>query len=353
MFKNIKFENFKGFTKCELNNMSQITLISGKNNSGKSSVLEGMFLFIDHASPDSFYKLNRFRGITEAPNSTGVWESAFYDNTKGLKIVGDFGDGPTSILYTKDDSFVPFDPNMNPDILNQFITSVKSAYSLMFEYQNDQYTETGHFIVSQAGLMRNIQTSQDGNIIKPMPHAQYINNLIATTDESIVEWFGQIELKGQVKELIETLKIIEPCLDDISAIFVNGKSQLFGKVNGKWLSLKQAGDGISRLLYIMLVIMSNPQSFILVDEIENGFHYSIYEKLWKVIIDAAKKNNCQLIVTTHSYDNIVAAVEAVESMSCEDLFCYYRMDKSEQGCFGKRFSFEQLKNAVLLKLEVR
>ena len=44
---------------------------------------------------------------------------------------------------------------------------------------------------------------------------------------------------------------------------------------------------------------------ILIDEIETGFHYSMFDKLWEVIATTAKKNNCQIIATTHIYECMV------------------------------------------------
>ncbi len=57
MIENIKLENFRGFKEIELTDLRRISLISGKNNSGKSSVLEGVFLFLDHLAPESFVKI--------------------------------------------------------------------------------------------------------------------------------------------------------------------------------------------------------------------------------------------------------------------------------------------------------
>ncbi|MCU0289694.1 MAG: AAA family ATPase [Acidobacteria bacterium] len=45
MFKKIKIENYKGINNLELNDLQQFNLLVGKNNSGKTSILES-FLFI-------------------------------------------------------------------------------------------------------------------------------------------------------------------------------------------------------------------------------------------------------------------------------------------------------------------
>ena len=44
MIERIAFDYFRGFEKLELLDIKPITLISGKNNAGKSSILEGIFL---------------------------------------------------------------------------------------------------------------------------------------------------------------------------------------------------------------------------------------------------------------------------------------------------------------------
>ena len=63
MVNSITFDNFRGLKHLELPELSQITLLTGKNNAGKTSILEGIFLMLDHVSPDSFSKMNMVRGL--------------------------------------------------------------------------------------------------------------------------------------------------------------------------------------------------------------------------------------------------------------------------------------------------
>ncbi|MBQ6148642.1 MAG: AAA family ATPase, partial [Oscillospiraceae bacterium] len=63
MINSVAFYNFRGLKHLELSELSQITLLTGRNNAGKSSVLEGIFLLMDHSAAESFGKINNFRGI--------------------------------------------------------------------------------------------------------------------------------------------------------------------------------------------------------------------------------------------------------------------------------------------------
>ena len=50
-FKNLRIENFRGFDSIELKGFNRINLLMGKNNCGKSSVLEGILLLIGLHNP--------------------------------------------------------------------------------------------------------------------------------------------------------------------------------------------------------------------------------------------------------------------------------------------------------------
>lgn len=51
---------------------------------------------------------------------------------------------------------------------------------------------------------------------------------------------------------------------------------------------------------------------LLVDEVENGIHYSVLQNLWQVLDVVSARNNVQVIATTHSRECQIAAVRAFE-----------------------------------------
>ena len=64
------------------------------------------------------------------------------------------------------------------------------------------------------------------------------------------------------------------------------------------------GDGINRILTIILAMVNCENGYLLIDEFENGLHYSVQEKLWEIIFYLAKRLNIQVFATTHSNDTI-------------------------------------------------
>ena len=113
------------------------------------------------------------------------------------------------------------------------------------------------------------------------------------------------------------------------------------------------GDGMMKLLHIALVLLAKPGSILLLDEVENGLHYTMYTKLWKSIATLAVQEKCQIIATTHSYECINGAFEGVQAAGIEDSFAYIRLDKNENGIIPKTYTFDALGRSLDTDWEVR
>lgn len=349
----ISFENFRGFRSTSFNDMAQITLIAGRNNAGKSSMLEGIFLMLDHASPKSFPDINRFRVLPDSTDPSDLWVPAFYDLKADIpiKISMQFKGSPYSLEYSKDHSFVPSGDNK---LIGRFVSSARSSYTLKFHFIHGQYEEVGHFTASPEGIMFNLNTTLENNQIKSIAHAQFINSLTTNFDAAILEWFGKLELDDNKKQLIDAVRIIEPETEDVRTIVQNGHIQLYVKTKLRLMPIKLAGDGMNRLLYILLSMISNPGAVILIDEIETGFYYAVYEKIWETIASTARAYGCQVIATTHSHECIMGAMAGIERAGMQDAFSYIRIDREDDDRISThRFDFKKLSTAASANWEVR
>ena len=92
----------------------------------------------------------------------------------------------------------------------------------------------------------------------------------------------------------------------------------------------------------------------MIDEIDAGFHYSVYDKFWEAVMAVAKEQNCQVIATTHSYECLDSAVNTVKRVGMQDEFCYFRLGKNKKGeSIAYRYSADLLSSATDDNLEVR
>lgn len=357
MIHSVFFKNFRGFKHLELTELAQITLLSGKNNAGKSTVLEGLFLLADHSDPECFKKICNLRNLLVTPDFDILWKPLFHQlNADELIQISAHLEHNTELTYYREDSYSPLPQDftwMTPDTMNRFISSAQNGYTLGFQFTQNEisYMETGHFIAGPDGIVLNMDTSLPNNQRVPMPFTQVINSQIATLPP--VELFGKLELDGRKSEILHLLNKMDQSLSDITSISINGQTQLYGNMGGKLLPMRLAGDGMNRLLFIILSIMENPNSIILIDEIENGFHYSMYPMIWEAIANAAQESNCQVIATTHNYECVAGAVEGIEKADMRDNFCFFRLAHEKNGRCAYRFSPDVIRTALDAEMEVR
>ncbi|MDI6791627.1 MAG: AAA family ATPase [bacterium] len=112
------------------------------------------------------------------------------------------------------------------------------------------------------------------------------------------------------------------------------------------------GEGVSRLLSIILAIATSGDGIVIIDECENGIHYSAMPKIWEAIALAARENNCQVIGTTHSYECLEAAYNGISGDLAND-FSYIRIDRTKDKITAKYFDHDLLKVAIDTNMEVR
>ena len=64
MYTSFTIENFRCFEKLTIEPLARVNLICGENNTGKTALLESLWMHSGPNSPDLGLRLNNFRGIT-------------------------------------------------------------------------------------------------------------------------------------------------------------------------------------------------------------------------------------------------------------------------------------------------
>lgn len=331
MIQNISFHNFRGFWNLELPELAPITLITGGKNVGKSTILEGIFLLATHNDPMCFAKICNFRELPVIPDFDILWKPLFNQlNTDEPIQISACLENDIELTYYRDEvqpqTFYPY-KEMSFEEVAKHMHSARSSYTLEFQFTQKEtsYKETGRFIANNDGIHLNIDTSLPNNQTISMPLMQIINTRIADI-VSPVEMFGEVVLDGRKNDILKILDQVDHVLSDITTITTNGQTLLYGNEGGTMLlPMHLFGTGINKMLFIMLNIMANPNSIILIDEIENGFNDFLYPVIWNAIINAAKENNCQIIATTNSNEYISCALNEIKKSDMKNRFCFLKI----------------------------
>lgn len=319
--ESLQIKNFRMLEDFSVEKLGDVNLIVGKNNSGKSTVLEALRIYAGNAnqrlleeiaqSRSEKYRLTEDDDLRELP-----FESFFHGRELNQNIVisigqtkqvlsirqgflkevldeRDFEGRPVS--FRRFESFWDIDAGFDEN----------EAEKAIFALRND---ELMHRVRFRKRPIFSSENQANSNFLS----CSYVPTRSLSMEDLAKDW-DSIVFSEYEDIVVEALSILESSLTNIT--FLQSKdfrkeSDRVGivKIKGqkKPVPLGSLGDGMTRILQISLKMFAAKNGFLLIDEFENGLHYSVQEKVWQMIFEMAKKLNIQVFATTHSRDCIEA-----------------------------------------------
>ncbi len=356
MIKRMELRNFKCFDNFSMDSISPITIIGGPNNAGKSTVLEAVLANYAAGNLGVFWSLVSLRNAytTRPLLPHQVWGPLFCNekDCNELYINSEWTDGMESRLSLSKiyDSGLQHQPK---DTL--------SSVHMTFESQD--YKRSGKCMIQKdmMGNNRIIYQPDTGNDInlEEFTHCFASSMLYKGLPYAaeLPERISQLVLDFEKKELLlEVLQRFDKNIVDIRTVLDNGIFYAYVITkDGRALPVNYMGDGINKALIIIMNILTLPDGILLIDEVENGFYYEMYEQLLKIFFENALKMNCQIIMTTHNLDIIKASFSAMENLGEIEKFNYQRIDISPKAGKRKAYNFPKktLDTAFANNMEIR
>lgn len=360
MFLNsIKIEKYKLLEDFEVNRLGRVNLIVGKNNSGKSTVLECLRILASNGVPnvineivDSHDDILLLQNRTDE-ESIYIYEGLFTDRTfprdeSSIYIGNNEKDYYVKIkrLFYQDTEVETKDYKGNIVLTRnrKFIdisdVTDESNYDQTISIESNQNPERPFFLSSRSfflsssdRILARRRSIYEGDMITPGP-ISYIPTQFLSMD-SLASLWDKAVLTPYFENVKKFLKIISEDFEDVAFIKVprsrkpqeaerTGIMKLKNK--NKPIPLNGMGDGILRILQLVLGIFPATNGFLLIDEFENGLHYSVQEQVWRLIFQLSKELNIQVFATTHSWDCIEAFSRAANDS--EESALLFRIGKS-------------------------
>lgn len=326
MYHSFSIKNFRCFDDLTLEGLGRINLIGGKNNIGKTALLEALWIHHGSANPDLAVRVDAFRGLEQVvpDNFLGnVFRGFDRDLTIELCAQGAWGDDHRLLRMWFEDSStfeipVPGLENNQPDPLQNSSIGVKSSKVIVMDYfyeSEGRLTTKGRLVESQvnplvrtAGLEMSVER---GSILQNRPSAIFLSARRAGVSNEDVTRYSQLEINGRQDGVLQILQVVEPGLKRLVVVSTGQTPAIYADVGlGQLIPMQLLGDGMSRTLSLALAIASSPGGMALVDEIENGLHYTVMEKVWQAIAAVARSYDVQIFATTHSHHCIQSACRA-------------------------------------------
>ena len=355
MYKKIKIENFRGISNLELNDLQQFNLLMGKNNCGKTSLLESIFLISNGNKPFSSVWLNNLRGhyITQPYSWTVLFNKMNIESP--IRLTGEIlkpKEKRTLMIKILSEKNVEL-PNgelfdlSQKGIGREFLDN-RTGLSINFSISKNRGKKQTYESKIWLGKENKLENESQGNYTETLK-----SSFITTASRpNIAAWFTEILIKKQDEKITNILKTVEPRLENLS---LGADNILYCDLGfPKRLPFSTAGEGLNKVLAIILAIHATSNGVVLIDEIENGLHYSIQEILWQAIFEAASTFDVQVFASTHSYENIKAFSASYEKLeSQDDKLRLFRIENEKDNQRVIDFNHQEIDMALEKGWEVR
>lgn len=312
--KSLKIEGFRAFSELILEDFARLNLIVGKNSTGKTTVLEAIYLYF---AEDFLYVIGQIlsgreefdlrgrRRVEAAGSLDALLIEALFHGRPKLEQRPKFLLGPSDgealsvrlillrrVVDEADSSirFVPAadedDPDVDPDVVPglQFWNSARLLLPLD---RFDRWRRRG---------------------MRPSPssRAVFLSSAGMSASDLGAAW-DAIALTEDEERVIEALRMIVPTLDKLvmvqSSFRASERIMMARLMNFREpVPFKSLGEGAFHLLSISLSMIKAKKGYLLIDEIENGIHYSVQSEMWSLIWQLAEAWDVQVFATTHSWD---------------------------------------------------
>ena len=315
MLESLRIRNYRVFKDLKVDGLHRINLIAGKNNSGKTSLLEAIFLLAGAGNPQLAVNAYVLRITEESVQATPVafesaWKEIFHSLDTNSPIVIEGCHSHYGLLKLEmslerwhgDETRLPgsFDRTSLSEIIGA------SSRSLTLRYHDSFNNES----IGQVRLTRNRL-----DVIQPETSILLNSRIILPKLEDIHEeavLLGKLRTQKRSDVLLNALNIIEPNLQSVEDSAASGVPMIWGDIGlSELIPLPMMGEGMTHLARIVLSISSVPGGMVLIDEVENGLHHSVQAKVWKAIASAAEQFDVQVFATTHSFECIETAAQGL------------------------------------------
>ncbi len=318
MIKKLEITGFRSFPKFKIGKLARVNLFVGKNNTGKTSLLEAIEI-LALGTPEGLYQSPRRR-----------LEFLFQDQSGSHR--------PFTHLFTGHDlrpgsSFKIKAPNLGSvecRIIEAELNEQIQLFDdpdlppqldrLKIEFKSRKVRPPVSFSVSSD--IRRVYRAD--NLDKPV-------NFVGTEDivsRDLSRQWDQVVLTPEEELVTSALQIIEPRIQRIAFLAEgrNTRPGVFLKLNDTHvrLPLGSVGDGLKRILSLAIHLATSAGGWLLVDEIDTGLHHTVIADLWRLVIRTAERLDTQVCATTHSLDCVraLASVVVADGLAATDVLLH-------------------------------
>jgi AAA15 family ATPase/GTPase len=291
-FDSLFIKNYKVFKDFKIDRLNRINIFAGFNNTGKTTLLEAIYLLTKQNNIGAFFELVKLKNKLSKLN-THYLNSYFQDE---IEIGGNFNEVQTEIKLRKFEATAK-----EIDKKDDYIAS----YELLSTIDGDKLTNTIHTFEASPLIRYVDKVEIICNSLFKSPYFYNQQEIINTHSKNVeLKVFGMVVefISNHIDKNIQNINLTEK--NDIKRFLVDSK--IFPE---KSVDITNYGEGLQRIFEIALAFAYCKNGVLLIDELETAIHYSLLVDFTKFIQELAVKFNVQVFITSHSKECIDAFVK--------------------------------------------
>ena len=361
--KDFTIHRFRGLRDLKIENLGQINLFVGNNNSGKTSALEAFSVFCDPLSLRKWYEIAWQREAAGASPSVidrlmwvfpwGTNDTHELSSERTEILLSALGSFPVKRISASYEKFAEM-PNIQrpPSLwLEEDIEKRETEIERLKIHVSISARQVQPTLIDENAdiLFQQILTFSDNGPISSSNNNrkqgvfkfpnQIVTPLSHRTGGLTSQLWSEAVEANLKAETIKLLRFFDPAIQDVDLIspkvsrqFISIKHERLGRA-----PLYTFGDGLRRVFMLATTIPRVKGGLLLIDELETAIHTKALEKTFDWLVNACIDNDIQLLATTHSLEALDAILEA--SREHADLVVY-RLQQDKEQTTATRFDKE-------------
>ncbi|NMB17770.1 MAG: AAA family ATPase [Firmicutes bacterium] len=365
LLANFGISNYRCFFDLRLQRLGNVNLIVGRNSVGKSALLEAMYLYAEAGNPSTMLKLVEYRqeynfALAQEQGASELFGFLFHgfrmDADNAIKL-GPLDDHKSAVTIRpgwyrlEDNAEGPrrVVPLKYPDLESEpaLLVSNWSTRDLVYPLK-----EKAPFYPSPR-----VRPQQERLPVMYVPSG-------GLDPYDAGRLWDRIALTDLEDEVLSSLRLVLPTAQGLSLVAAQRREASARYGGGRIFVIKVSdlekpvpvtsmGEGTQRILSLALALLSARNGLLLIDEIENGVHYTALPKLWRFIFDVARRSKVQVFATTHSWDCVEAFGRAATDYRADMKSTLIRLENRKGKISGVEFTEQELDIVTADGIEVR
>lgn len=362
----LTIRGLRGLRDIELDKLGRINLIVGQNDTGKTSILEAVFLLTGLGVSRLPVAIQNFRrhAVVNSRDLSLLFHDLDVGNLIEIVAATPRDNRTLAISASHADVAINKGPQLsrgpgNGDGAQTDALSYSSAHdpppvfrcdASLTPHGSREPTTYSSAVTAADGEIKTIDDPDSTSLRKDIIAASMLTPALPYDPKVI----SDVSVEKRTDALIECLQAVNSRIRDI---VVSGDVAYVDLGLNRMVPLSMCGSGLVRAAQIFSLCLLGQVQILLIDEIGSGLHYSAISPVLAALLNTSEQRDMQIFATTHSLEvlhSMQRTLELDDYRRFQSGTEVYALERDKDGDVrAYRYDYEQFRHSVSHGIEVR